>query len=82
MFDNVRISSKDLIGVEGAGFKMAMAGLDGGRLNIAACSIGAAQASFEIALTYVKVSFICVCSYLSYLILNLGKKTIWKTYCK
>ncbi len=35
---------------------MAMAGLDGGRLSIASCSIGAAQACFEIALQYVKVN--------------------------
>ncbi len=34
---------------------MAMAGLDGGRLSIGACSVGAAQACFEIALQYVKV---------------------------
>lgn len=41
---------------EGEGFKIAMAGLDGGRLNIGSCSLGAAQACFEIALDYVKVS--------------------------
>jgi alkylation response protein AidB-like acyl-CoA dehydrogenase len=40
---------------EGEGFKIAMAGLDGGRLNIGSCSLGAAQACFEIALDYVKV---------------------------
>lgn len=44
------------LGNEGEGFKMAMAGLDGGRLSIASCSIGAAQACFEIALQYVKVN--------------------------
>jgi len=40
---------------EGEGFKIAMSGLDGGRLNIGSCSLGAAQACFEIALNYVKV---------------------------
>lgn len=45
------------LGSEGQGFKMAMAGLDGGRLSIGACSVGAAQACFEIALQYVKVKF-------------------------
>jgi alkylation response protein AidB-like acyl-CoA dehydrogenase len=39
---------------EGEGFKIAMSGLDGGRLNIGSCSLGAAQACFEIALKYVK----------------------------
>lgn len=43
------------LGSEGEGFKMAMAGLDGGRLSIGACSVGAAQACLEIALHYVKV---------------------------
>lgn len=38
---------------------MAMAGLDGGRLSIGACSLGAAQASFEIALQYTKVECGC-----------------------
>lgn len=42
------------LGTEGEGFKMAMAGLDGGRLSIGACSLGAAQACLEIALAYVK----------------------------
>jgi alkylation response protein AidB-like acyl-CoA dehydrogenase len=42
------------LGVEGQGFKIAMAGLDGGRLSIGSCSLGAAQACFEIALAYVK----------------------------
>ena len=42
------------LGAEGQGFKMAMTGLDGGRLSIGACSLGAAQACFEISLAYVK----------------------------
>ena len=40
------------IGAEGAGFRIAMSGLDGGRLNIAACSLGGAQAVFDRALAY------------------------------
>src|SRR5436190_2118262 len=45
MFENCRVPAENLIGAEGQGFKIAMAGLDGGRLNIAACSIGGAQLS-------------------------------------
>ncbi len=51
----LKISTTSRLGNEGEGFKMAMAGLDGGRLSIGACSVGAAQACFEIALQYVKV---------------------------
>lgn len=54
ILEDCRIPASNLLGKEGNGFKMAMAGLDGGRLNIGACSLGAAQASFEIALNYVK----------------------------
>jgi alkylation response protein AidB-like acyl-CoA dehydrogenase len=43
-FENVRIPAHCLLGVEGEGFKIAMKGLDGGRINIATCSVGAAQA--------------------------------------
>src|SRR5258708_18337338 len=42
IFENCRVPVSNLIGSEGQGFKIAMAGLDGGRLNIAACSIGGA----------------------------------------
>lgn len=52
MFDNVRVPAENLIGQEGIGFKIAMSALDGGRLNIAACSLGGAQATFDKALTY------------------------------
>ena len=52
MFDNVRVPAENLIGQEGIGFKIAMSALDGGRLNIAACSLGGAQAAYERALTY------------------------------
>ena len=49
IFEDCRVPAENLIGTEGQGFKIAMAGLDGGRINIGACSIGAAQASLEIA---------------------------------
>ncbi|MBX8802877.1 acyl-CoA dehydrogenase [Ochrobactrum sp. MR28] len=52
MFDNVRVPAENLIGQEGIGFKIAMSALDGGRLNIAACSLGGAQAAFDKALAY------------------------------
>ena len=49
IFEDCRVPAENLIGAEGEGFKIAMAGLDGGRINIGACSLGAAQASLEIA---------------------------------
>jgi len=54
LFENVRVPAADLLGPEGSGFKIAMAGLDGGRLNIAACSLGGAQAALHKALAYTK----------------------------
>ncbi len=47
-----------MLGQLGQGFKMAMTGLDGGRLNIGACSLGAAQACLEMTLAYTKVTLI------------------------
>lgn len=52
IFDGVRVPMENRIGAEGDGFKFAMAGLDGGRLNIAACSLGGAQAALDKALAY------------------------------
>jgi hypothetical protein len=52
-FDDCRIPAANLLGVEGDGFRYAMAGLDGGRLNIAACSIGGARLALETARDYV-----------------------------
>ena len=52
MFDDCRVPERQRIGPEGDGFKYAMAGLDGGRLNIAACSLGGAQDAFDRALSY------------------------------
>ena len=51
-FDDCRIDAGNLLGTEGAGFKYAMAGLDGGRLNISACALGGAQAALDKALDY------------------------------
>jgi len=50
--DGCRVPGENLLGEEGHGFRYAMAGLDGGRLNIAACSLGAAQAALEATLSY------------------------------
>ena len=54
VFDNVRVPAANRLGNEGDGFKIAMAGLDGGRLNIAACSLGGAQSALEKSLAYMK----------------------------
>ena len=51
-FDNVRAPLSNRIGEEGQGFRFAMAGLDGGRLNIAACALGGAGQAFETAKAY------------------------------
>ena len=54
IFDEVRVPAANRVGDEGQGFKFAMAGLDGGRLNIAACSLGGAQLALDKALEYAK----------------------------
>ncbi len=54
IFEDVRIPASRRIGAEGEGFRFAMAGLDGGRLNIAACSLGGMQEALNKALAYVK----------------------------
>lgn len=54
MFDNCKVPASNLLGDEGDGFKIAMSGLDGGRINIAACSLGGAQKGLDLALNYVK----------------------------
>jgi alkylation response protein AidB-like acyl-CoA dehydrogenase len=53
-FDNVRIPANHLLGREGEGFKIAMKGLDGGRINIATCSVGAAQGALKQAQQYMQ----------------------------
>jgi alkylation response protein AidB-like acyl-CoA dehydrogenase len=52
--DGCTVPEGNLLGAEGRGFAYAMAGLDGGRLNIAACSLGAAQAALEATLSYMR----------------------------
>jgi len=53
-FEDVRIPASNLLGREGEGFKIAMKGLDGGRINIATCSIGAAQACINHTQEYMR----------------------------
>jgi hypothetical protein len=53
-FESCRVPAENLIGREGDGFKIAMAGLDGGRLNIAACSIGGAQFCLDRTVEYMR----------------------------
>jgi len=54
IFDNVEVPVENRVGAEGDGFKFAMAGLDGGRINIGACSLGGAQRCLDEAVGYVK----------------------------
>src|ERR1700756_2615758 len=53
-FDGVRVPAENRVGEEGQGFRFAMAGLDGGRLNIAACSLGGAQRALDTAKDYLE----------------------------
>ncbi len=53
LFDDCRVPARNLVGGEGAGFRIAMQGLDGGRLNIAACSLGGARAALDAAKEHV-----------------------------
>ncbi|MDO9356010.1 MAG: acyl-CoA dehydrogenase family protein, partial [Solirubrobacteraceae bacterium] len=53
ILDDCRIPAENRLGDEGQGFRIAMSGLDGGRLNIGACSLGGAQAALEKATAYV-----------------------------
>ena len=52
IFDNVRVPVENRVGKEGDGFRFAMMGLDGGRLNIGACSLGGAQRCLDEAVAY------------------------------
>jgi alkylation response protein AidB-like acyl-CoA dehydrogenase len=54
ILDEVRVPASNLVGEEGQGFAIAMAGLDGGRLNIGACSLGGAQRCLDEAIAYTK----------------------------
>jgi alkylation response protein AidB-like acyl-CoA dehydrogenase len=53
-FDGVRVPAENLVGGEGEGFRIAMMGLDGGRLNIGACSLGGAQRCLDESIRYTK----------------------------
>jgi alkylation response protein AidB-like acyl-CoA dehydrogenase len=52
IFEDCRVPVDNRIGAEGEGFRIAMMGLDGGRINIGACSVGTARAALEEALAY------------------------------
>jgi alkylation response protein AidB-like acyl-CoA dehydrogenase len=54
IFDNVRVPAANRVGAEGDGFRFAMAGLDGGRINIGACSLGGAQRCLDESVRYTK----------------------------
>lgn len=54
IFENCRVPVANRLGQEGIGFKIAMAGLDGGRLNIGACSLGGAQGALDRSIAYAK----------------------------
>ncbi|PVE59413.1 acyl-CoA dehydrogenase [Arthrobacter sp. TPD3018] len=54
IFEDARVPAANLVGGEGEGFRIAMAGLDGGRLNIGACSLGGAQRCLDEAIRYTK----------------------------
>ena len=53
-FDNCRIPAENLIGAEGEGYKIALGGLEGGRIGIAAQSVGMARSAFDVAVAYAK----------------------------
>jgi len=54
ILEDVRVPAENLVGAEGEGFRIAMMGLDGGRLNIGACSLGGAQRCLDEAVRYTK----------------------------
>jgi len=54
IFDDCRVPAANLIGAEGGGYRIALSGLEGGRIGIAAQSVGMARAAFEAALSYAK----------------------------
>ena len=54
ILEDVRVPAENIVGGEGEGFRIAMMGLDGGRLNIGACSLGGAQRCLDEAITYTR----------------------------
>ncbi len=57
ILDEVRVPATSILGAEGQGFKIAMSALNGGRINIAACSLGGAQWALDRAVQYVQERF-------------------------
>lgn len=55
LLEDCIVPAENMLGPEGTGFKIAMKGLDGGRINIASCSLGGATRCFELARDYLKV---------------------------
>ena len=53
--ENVRVPKRNILGKKGQGFKIALNGLDGGRINIASCSLGGAAKSLDLAKEYLKI---------------------------
>lgn len=54
IMEDVKVPKENMIGKRGQGFKIALSGLDGGRLNIASCSLGGAAFALETAKDYIK----------------------------
>jgi isobutyryl-CoA dehydrogenase len=54
ILEDCKVPKENLIGLKGQGFKIALSGLDGGRLNIASCSIGGAARAFDVTKDYIK----------------------------
>ena len=54
IFEDCRVPKRNMLSTPGAGFKIAMKGLDGGRINIASCSLGGAQSAYDKAVEYIK----------------------------
>lgn len=54
IFEECKVPKENLLGKQGEGFKIALAGLDGGRVNIASCSLGAAAFCLDTATKYIK----------------------------
>lgn len=54
ILEDAKVPKSNLLGQKGQGFKIALSGLDGGRINIASCSLGGAAKSMDLATDYVK----------------------------
>jgi hypothetical protein len=84
ILEEVRVPVTNRLGAEGQGFSIAMAGLDGGRLSIAACSLGAAQ----VLSSLMQASIIHLCMYFFVGVfrnrsgLHQGTKAVWTLHCE